>query len=514
VTLSSKRTRLLVIICLSVGLAVRLTIIARPIHVLVYRYLADDFFYYLSIAYNIAGGRGSTFDGGITRTNGYNPLFLWLLSLAFWVGATKVAAIRIGLIIQAISTLAAGWFVAQYCIRKRAPVAAVLSSGLLSFAPFFLWPTLTGFELALAAALALFSLDLWDRHAQPHWVGIACGVAFLARIDAMVIPFVLLLDSARRRQWRHGVVLGIGFLLVAVPFCAWSAHEFGLLLPGSAVQKTHLRSAASVETSIGTLLFTLPGILVTQRILDRVPSLVVWGLSAVVASFCLNGRRLLGGAREAITLVIIAAYVTLADGFEAGALKRYLFLPWVLLLASAALAIDRGDWWGGGRLVREFEPALRALAAVLILFVALSDCLLLVRWDAATSPAASFVGEASDLAPQLDHWVSGDERTASFDSGALGYFSTVPVVNLDGLVNEDIKRVHRECTGEYASCLTRYLAEKRVTTLVGCTTFSWTSLFPDWGTWTRLYESPALADGSRIVVLRLPAATGTDSPKR
>jgi hypothetical protein len=506
VTLSAKRTRLLIALCLGVGLAARVTIVARPIRVLTYRYLADDFFYYLNIAYHLANGHGSTFDGGITRTNGYNPLWLWLLSLAFWLGATKIAAIRIGLVLQAVAMVGAGWLVACHCTRKQAPVAAVLASGLLGFAPFFLWPTLSGFELALAAALALLALDLWDRRAAPHWTGIACGVAFLARVDAMVIPFVLLLDSARRKQWRDGLGLGIGFLLLAVPFCAWSAHEFGLLLPGSAVQKSHLRSADSIEAAIRTLLFTLPGIVVTHRILDRVPAIVVWALAAAVAALCLNGRRLLGGAREAITILMIAAYATLADGFEPGALKRYLFLPWLLLLTSAALAIDRGDWWGAGRWAGGFEPTLRALVAVLIPSIALSDCVLLLRWDRATSPAASFVGVASDLAPRLDRYVSGDERIASFDAGALGYFSRVPVVNLDGLVNQDIRRLRSECTDDYRSCLVRYLAQKRVTTLVGCTAFSWTGLFPDWATWTRLYESPALADGSRIVVLRVPDA--------
>ena len=35
----------------------------------------DDAYYYLQIAYNIAHGAGSTFDG-ITKTNGYQPLWM------------------------------------------------------------------------------------------------------------------------------------------------------------------------------------------------------------------------------------------------------------------------------------------------------------------------------------------------------------------------------------------------------------------------------------------------------
>ena len=45
----------------------------------------DDSFYYFQIAWNMAEGRFSTFDGGITRTNGYHPLWLFLITPFYWV---------------------------------------------------------------------------------------------------------------------------------------------------------------------------------------------------------------------------------------------------------------------------------------------------------------------------------------------------------------------------------------------------------------------------------------------
>ena len=45
----------------------------------------DDAFYYFQIAYHMAEGRFSTFDGGLTRTNGYHPLWLFLLTPLYWV---------------------------------------------------------------------------------------------------------------------------------------------------------------------------------------------------------------------------------------------------------------------------------------------------------------------------------------------------------------------------------------------------------------------------------------------
>ncbi len=45
----------------------------------------DDSFYYFQIAWNLASGNFSTFDGGITRTNGYHPLWLLLITPFYWV---------------------------------------------------------------------------------------------------------------------------------------------------------------------------------------------------------------------------------------------------------------------------------------------------------------------------------------------------------------------------------------------------------------------------------------------
>ena len=44
----------------------------------------DDSFYYFQIARNLAAGHFSSFDGGITQTNGYHPLWLLLITPFYW----------------------------------------------------------------------------------------------------------------------------------------------------------------------------------------------------------------------------------------------------------------------------------------------------------------------------------------------------------------------------------------------------------------------------------------------
>ena len=45
----------------------------------------DDAFYYFQTAWHMAGGNFSTFDGGITRTNGYHPLWMFLIVPFYWM---------------------------------------------------------------------------------------------------------------------------------------------------------------------------------------------------------------------------------------------------------------------------------------------------------------------------------------------------------------------------------------------------------------------------------------------
>ena len=52
---------------------------------------SDDSFYYFQIARNLAAGQFSTFDGGITQTNGYHPLWLLLITPFYWVSDGETA---------------------------------------------------------------------------------------------------------------------------------------------------------------------------------------------------------------------------------------------------------------------------------------------------------------------------------------------------------------------------------------------------------------------------------------
>lgn len=54
----------------------------------------DDAYYYYEIAKNLAEGKFSTFDG-VTRTNGYHPLWMWLITPFYWICGPETALFSI-----------------------------------------------------------------------------------------------------------------------------------------------------------------------------------------------------------------------------------------------------------------------------------------------------------------------------------------------------------------------------------------------------------------------------------
>ncbi len=113
----------------------------------------DDAFYYFQIAYNLASGNFSTFDGGITRTNGYHPLWLFLLTPFYWVFDKEAALFAIKAF--EIMLIAGGVALAAAAARLARLPWYLMFAALPMFYP--QWPLITGME----AGAALFMLGLF-----------------------------------------------------------------------------------------------------------------------------------------------------------------------------------------------------------------------------------------------------------------------------------------------------------------------------------------------------------------
>ena len=55
----------------------------------------DAFYYFFQIAFHMADGKFSTFDSGLTRSNGYHPLWLFLITPFYWIFDKEAALVAI-----------------------------------------------------------------------------------------------------------------------------------------------------------------------------------------------------------------------------------------------------------------------------------------------------------------------------------------------------------------------------------------------------------------------------------
>ena len=496
--------------------------------------LYDDAYYYLGVARNLAAGAGSTFDG-INPTNGYHPLWCWLLVPVFRLATDTGNALRLaGGLWFALA--AAAPVVLWRALRSRTgATGACLAAALFGLQP-LLPPGLAranGLETPLlAVCIGGFLIaweSLWDRapgvpghppSPAPSPValfglGLGLGVVILARFDAGLLAVAAAVLAAAALLARVGLVgavtrlafLTAGAVLVAGPSLAWNQVRFGNPMPVSGrivrvyaslkgaggeapagvMQPASLIAHAAESFQSIALVFSraavegLPGATPLLRH-GRVLLIVFFAWVACCFAVALRSRgrpvtsySARGAAerrpRPILTdpLLLLALFAVLHAASYAGWLwapdetsyRLYYFLPLAMLgTASVGSAV-------GPLLERAAGPWPRAALGAALL--------VLLGWrmltqqaaalpDAGTGSSSAFgavgtngagaAAAAESAAPVASRHIYGWIRRelpagavlGAPDAGKLGYFCGHPVVNLDGLANDD-RFVHAVETG-------------------------------------------------------------------
>lgn len=211
-----------------------------------YHYEPDDTFITLRYARNVALGRGFAFNPG-ERLEGYTN-FLWLiiLVLAGRLGLPLNATARLLGLLFSGATLVLVWAMGRDYARRlpgggwRSGLGAAVPPMLLAAsAPFLTW-SLSGTEIPLFTFLLLLGFDLLRRTRDPAAVFAVFGLLGLVRPEGIVffaLSFVVLLTSGRKRSDVIFKAAGVLALFYA-PYAAWKLHYFGSLLPNTFYAKT------------------------------------------------------------------------------------------------------------------------------------------------------------------------------------------------------------------------------------------------------------------------------------
>ena len=306
-----------------------------------------------------------------------------------------------------------------------------LAAGLLLVLEWHLvWAAASGMETTLYALWVLAAIGMMLA-SRPHWMGLGVwiGAAAWVRPDAVTLLGPALLAAWANGQdgkerLRAGLRLGLGALMLLLPYLAFNLWAGGEVWPGTFFAKqaeyAEMRqlpllqrlAALGVLPLVGVGCLLLPGFLYCVARSAQERRWTVLGLAVWLAGF--------------MALYALRLPVTYQHG-------RYLIpaMPVYFLLGLAGMAA----WYdpSAQRLWRRVAQKAWALAAacVLLWFLALggrayaldtalieSEMVDTARWVAANTPPGS--------------------RVAAHDIGALGYFGQRPLIDLAGLITPEV----------------------------------------------------------------------------
>ena len=435
----------------------------------------DDAFYYFQIARNLAEGKFSTFDGGITRTNGYHPLWLFLVTPFYWVFDKEAAlfaikAFEIMLVAGGVALITAaarlarmpwylmfaalpmlyqhraliagmeaaaalfmlGLFILTICLFARSPARWKWPLAAVAFA--LPWVRLEYIAISLATTGALCLVE-WS------WQERTPGASFGARARSM--PALKALPSL------FGSAAGL------LAYFAYNRLVFGGIVPVSGATKAawsqnrwereggydfvqNFRDILQMPVFDYELLVALEAcayVLLVWWLARRSRSREDWLLLAFLA--CVSGLAVGHLAKFGQTVLTQHPF-------------RHASFPWYFVPAylMTALIIPVRCYVAIHFVHRFIGPKSRRAVNILKPGIVVVGAVFLLTKADFTSPFQS-VETSSDytefnrqklvtiyLGTLLTNRVLPDDSVVgSWDAGVIGYFSRFPVVNLDGLVN-------------------------------------------------------------------------------
>jgi hypothetical protein len=449
----------------------------------------DDAWYYLTVARNVAAGRGASFDGQ-EPTNGFHPL--WQLVEAalacVWKGTSLVRASLVAALVLTVAGVALWMLVLRRtmgCSLLAIGIAAVVVASPPALA--LLGDGMETPVVLVASATLAWALERWWRGPSVRTatlVGVTSGALVLARTSALVVivvvPIAMVVASHRRvvgpppgpRPRRQVAAWGASVAVVVAPWFAWSWAVVGSPAQSSSTVKwrwerqrgpdllsiAHLRAAwrSGTEELWRAVRFGLPwGDDLSAGLRRTVEAVVV---AAALVVLWRTARRSPIVVAAILPAALIAARLLVEVGATPSSIAPWYGAPLVVaavvvlvVAATSAQVAVRARWaaWSTlrGTIASVLVGAVLAVGAVLV--VTAPDGRPTGEWGRANLQAGQ---ELASLGPA---------RVGAYDAGVLGWVHP-GVVNLDGLMR-DSRSVDRLTSTDPA----RIPALERLDLLVG-----------------------------------------------
>jgi len=432
----------------------------------------DDSFYYFEIAKNMANGQFSTFDG-LTRTNGYHPVWMLLIVPFYWVFDPETAlfgikAFEIMLVAGGVSLIALAARLARlpwillFAVLPTLYGRQNLTAGMEAAAALF-------FLGALFLAVILFARRpcrwTWPLALVVFvlpWVRLEYVAISLAVTGALLLVEIAGTDGEWKRRLaprtlvrRESFTPFLSSCAGIATYLAWNGLVFGGWVPVSGAVKMHF-SRERLETAgydfvenMRYVVNTISNHHVDPEALPVVLEiglyvLLVWKFNRrfQIRDGCLTLAFLIGVFGLGLGHAAKMAQSILTMDSLAVAYSGWYYVPAYLMMALVvpvrcyvAIHVFRGLCTDRSRLAwRTSKPLILAVGAI-VLFANTNFVERFRFVDASseslqTGPLSSYAG-----ALMVDRLAPENSVIGAWDAGVIGYISRFPVVELGGLVN-------------------------------------------------------------------------------
>ena len=438
-------------------------------------YLADkpvgeDGYYMLTVAWNMAEGRGITYNGG-QPTSGVQPLATFVYAGLAWMvktlGGDRWDFARAVLFYGALTQVLFAWLMGRAFFhlpkqeKNHSGAALVFWLALFNFGFLraFTYGLETGLYLCLLAGALHLSLS-WQKKPpdlkNTLQFGVLAGLLGLARLDFGIILAVLLGMMLLRGQlrWWQSLLAGAIALLVTSPWFLYVKTVTGSFWPSSGGAQAEMIAGSNALLRLRVMGEALLGHFSPWFFLNggymALPALLTLGGLAVLVLQQKSARQSLRGAlaEKSVLLSWLLALLPLPFIYCAFFWATHFYDRYSMPLVIVSLPL----LGLAGAALLEKLPAQATRLAPLLLGLAFFG------WAGLSLHSGRIGNTHTVAAGYIQHYFS-HEKVGVFQSGVIGYFNP-NVINLDGKVNQEALEASE------AGKLGDYLDEEGISVLV------------------------------------------------
>jgi hypothetical protein len=445
-----------------------------PIPMIIDHILYEDFYYYLKVAQNISIGAGVTLDGEAI-TNGFHPLWMIVCIIAQTI-STPLNAVYIVLSFASLLHIGQVYLVFKILKLTCKKEIAHFTALFYLFNYRIIACNLCGLETPIAAFLILIVIYFIIKHIQLNQIfdigssiklGILLGLSVLGRFDLLlfvgaVISLIILdsnFGSNFKKRFFMVSTISISIFILLLPWFIWSILNSGTLLPNShTALKVIAFKSFSLESSLVENIYLLIRkvfstawwLTDTANLLGLWPivfpynyitisTILIFLLLTIVIYitwFTRTKKRILF---RSILIIYAIGHLTYYSLF-AKAEVRYLMPFNIVIIIFTAIAIND--------LILRFYVNLVRKAAIFFYFILFANSMVagVLAWQQHQGSTRSHVLH-KDLY-KMSQWISTNTNKkatiGSWNAGIMSYYSERTVVNLDGVINDEVIEINKQ----------------------------------------------------------------------